>query len=378
MAMSRYRGFFAGSLRRRWRSFSRLLRTRYPAFVFGFGRRTAHSPVFVYHEVDAAQFEADLRFLSANGYRTLSAEEFLACDGRVPGGVFLTFDDARLNFYDVAFPLLQRYGARATVFAPTHWVGEALGDAPPGMFMGWDQLRTCARSGLVDVQAHGHRHGLIYTSARPVAFASPSLVARHNLFDWPWRREEGEERSGAPPLGTPIYDAEPILSAGFRLVEDGRASRACQDLVAAQGGPTFFENARATGLLRRAHAEAIRAGSRMEQVRGAAFEALVREEFERSRDVLEGQLGEAPVLFAYPWMLGSDLSVRCAAHAGFHAVFGVGFDFGRASRISGPMRAYGRIKGDWLRFLPGTGRRQLRGVIPERLRDFLLSQHLAH
>jgi len=83
----------------------------------------------------------------------------------------------------------------------------------------------------------------------------------------------------------------------------------------------------------------------MEQVRGAAFEALVREEFERSRDVLEGQLGEAPVLFAYPWMLGSDLSVRCAADAGFQAVFGVGFDFGRASRISGPMRAYGESKG---------------------------------
>ena len=373
-------------LRRQWRSFSRMLRTHYPPFLFGFPQRRSLTPVFVYHEVDPKQFEADLRFLSDNRYRTLTPGEFLASDGRVPSAVLLTFDDARRNFWDVAFPLLQQFGARATVFAPTYWIAASDGteasdperSGAAGMFMNWEQLRACVHSGLVDVQAHGHRHALVHTSSRLVGFASPGLAARHHIYDWPMRWEGGRDRSGVPPFGTPVCEAEPLLSARCRVVEDEHAAQACRDLVAASGGEAFFRRAGAVALLRQAYADAIRDGGPARRVEGPEFEALVRAEFERSSELLREQLGRAPAFFAYPWMLGSDLSLGIAADVGIHAVFGVGFDFRRARQLSGPVAAFGRLKGDWLRFLPGRGRLRLREVVPEKLRDFLLSQHLAH
>ncbi len=85
--------------RRRRRSLGRLLRTRYPPFLLGLPRWSPQAPVFVYHEVEAAAFEADLRFLTENGYRTLGADEFVACGGRAARAVLLTFDDARRNFW---------------------------------------------------------------------------------------------------------------------------------------------------------------------------------------------------------------------------------------------------------------------------------------
>lgn len=381
--MSRLAGAPRAHWRRHGRALSRLLRTRYPGFVFGLPRKSRRVPVFVYHEVEAAAFEADLRFLAENGYRTLGADEFLACAGRAAKSVLLTFDDARRNFWEVAFRLLREFGARATAFAPTYWIepgpgGEAAEEraGAAGRCMSWDQLRECARSGLVDVEAHGHRHALIYTSTRLIGFASPDLVARHDLYDWPMRHEGGRDRLGVPPLGTPVYAAEPLLSSACRVLEDDRATDACRRLVAEGGGAAFFRRPDAGTLLRRTLAAAARARGPARRADAAALGALVRDEFQRSRELLERHLGRAPGLFAYPWMLGSDLSLRYAAEAGIKAVFGVGFDFGRAERLASPL-AFGRLKGGWLRLLPGRGRRRLREVLPERVRSPGWA-HLAH
>lgn len=369
--------------RRRRRSLARLLRTRYPPFLLGLPRRSPWAPVFVYHEVEAAAFEADLRFLAENGYRTLGADEFLACAGRAAKSVLLTFDDARRNFWEVAFRLLREFGARATVFPPTYWIepGAGAGEAEErpgasGNFMTWDQLGECARSGLVDVQAHGHRHALVHVSTELIGFADPELTARHHIYDWPMRREGGRDRLGVPPLGTPVYAAEPLLSSRFRLLENEAAAEACRGLVAAGGGAAFFLREDARALLRRTFAEASHRG-RARRADPAAFDALLREEFECSRGSIQRRLGRPPELFAYPWMLGSDLSLRYAAEAGFKAVFGVGFDFGRARRVAPPPLAFGRLKGGWLRLLPGRGRRRLREVLPERVRSPGWA-HLAH
>jgi hypothetical protein len=109
-----------------------------------------------------------------------------------------------------------------------------------------------------------------------------------------------------------------------------------------------------------------------------AFQALVASEFLLSRQLFEAELGRPPRYLAYPWMLGSRLSLQLAAEAGIKAVFGVGLDQRYAQRLKGPVSAYSRIKGDWLRFLPGQGRLRLRDVIPGKIREFFCSHHFAH
>lgn len=116
-------------------------------------------PVFCYHLVEAAGFEADLIFLRDNGYRTLSGSEFAAfLEGRFPitgRAVLLTFDDGPRNFYDVAFPLLRKYAARALAFvAPgLHRQADtdgAISERP----MDWRELYEVYASGLLELQSH--------------------------------------------------------------------------------------------------------------------------------------------------------------------------------------------------------------------------------
>jgi hypothetical protein len=110
----------------------------------------------------------------------------------------------------------------------------------------------------------------------------------------------------------------------------------------------------------------------------AEFQDLVTSEFQHARQRFERELGVKPRYLAYPWMLGSRLSLDLAKESGITAVFGVSLDFRRARRLTGPVPAFGRLKGDWLRFLPGRGRLQLRDILPGKLKSFLRSQHLAH
>lgn len=366
------------------RVLKRLLKTHHPRFVFGLPLITGEVPVFVYHEVEAKVFAADLEFLRRNGYRTISTEEYVrSATGRASAGkaVLLTFDDARRNFYEVVLPTLREFSAHATLFVPTLWVDGRRNEAsncPTGtasLFMTWNQIHECLDSGLVDVHSHGHRHALIYTSERLIGFVTPTLLARHHIYDWPMRRVANGNELGWPPLGTPVYASEPLLSAKYRLLEDEAVSRACQEIVKDNGGDEFFKRSDWRMRLKRVY-QAV--PHRMELTENTRFKELVASEFALSQEFFLAELGTRPRFFAFPWMLGSPLALDLTAAHGFEAVFGVGIDFGRINRIKGPLPAFIRWKKDWLRFLPGSGRHRLRDVIPEKFKEFFSSQHLAH
>ena len=369
-------------LRRFRRSAARLARTRYPAFLFGGSGPPGEIPVFTYHEVDAPTLIGDLDFLARNGYRTLGLDEFhdraASTSGVRDRCVLLTFDDARRNFWDVGWPVLRGRGARAALFVPSYWIGGSAGGPPgavPPGFMTWEQLRDCERSDLVDVESHAHRHALVSISPRLAGFASPEALARHDLFDWPMRRERGQDVCGRPDLGTPIYESAPLLSAPTRLVEPASAAEACRGLVEAGGGAAFFARRSALAELRAAHGAAL---ERPEWLSSGELRREVEAELTLAVESFRRELGRAPRYFAYPWMLGSQGSLSLLMELGYRAAFGVALDFRRTYSGRAPLAVYGRYKSDWLRFLPGRGRRRLMEVVPRKVASFLRSQHLAH
>jgi peptidoglycan/xylan/chitin deacetylase (PgdA/CDA1 family) len=87
-------------------------------------------------------FAQHMAFLAGSGL-VLSLDQLLASlrQGRVPRGghVVLTFDDAALDTYTTAFPLLCHLGLPATVFVPTGLVGR------PEAFW-WDRLSCLSRA----------------------------------------------------------------------------------------------------------------------------------------------------------------------------------------------------------------------------------------
>lgn len=352
------------------------LRTHYPGFLFGLPLSRDNVPIFNYHEVTAAGLEPDLQYLRDNGYATLDLREFMqATQGKIPRHrcVMLTFDDAWESFWSVALPLLEKYQMRAVLFAPSYWMS---GDNGNGLFMDWEQLRATLASGLVDVQSHAHRHCLVHTSGQLSGFATPALLARYHFLDWPMRNNDGCDELGPPAPGTPFYNSAPLLSATRRFIENPEVTRMCRSFVAEQGDD-FFARPDAEARLRQYYVQvsANRSG------RWASDEELERErltEFDRSRELFREELGITPRYFAYPWMLGNQRSLQLARHAGMKAVFGVGVDYRTARRSHLPVPVFGRLKGDWLKCLPGEGRVNALPALAGRLRRVGSLNHLAH
>lgn len=110
--------------------------------------------------VETHHFEEQLAWLEDNGYTSMTLAAALQ-DKAVPEKtVILTFDDAFADF-ELAVPLLKKYGFSATLFVPTAFVGGRSGWLPGSdgqhLILSWRALRDLAKEG-VDIAAHGHEH----------------------------------------------------------------------------------------------------------------------------------------------------------------------------------------------------------------------------
>jgi len=118
-------------------------------------------PVLTYHKfsknesdrmtVRESSFEAQMKFLRENGYRVITLEEFfnfLDFKGQLPKkSVVITIDEEWHSAYEIALPILEKYGYPATFFAYTDFITSK----------GWDLIREMSRRGI-DVQCHTRTH----------------------------------------------------------------------------------------------------------------------------------------------------------------------------------------------------------------------------
>jgi peptidoglycan/xylan/chitin deacetylase (PgdA/CDA1 family) len=142
-------------------------------------------PVFCYHLTEPESLEADLAFLADNGYRTIGSEEltdYLNGARALPDpSVVLTFDDGPRNFFDVAFPLLERYRARAVAFIAPGLHADAAADADlPDRPMTWQEITAIHASGLVEFQSHTLESRFVPNWPAPAALSGcdPALEQR--------------------------------------------------------------------------------------------------------------------------------------------------------------------------------------------------------
>jgi peptidoglycan/xylan/chitin deacetylase (PgdA/CDA1 family) len=121
-------------------------------------------PILCYHRfgsrssqltVAPAAFEAQMEYLARNGYHVVPLSRLTGfLDGKeaLPRKtVVLTIDDGYRSTYEVAYPILKKYGFPATVFLYSDFVGAT--DA-----LTWSQLKEMADSGLIDIQPHSKTH----------------------------------------------------------------------------------------------------------------------------------------------------------------------------------------------------------------------------
>ena len=144
-------------------------------------------PILMYHRLadnpgdrnslPPEKFEEQLAYLAANGYRTITPDEFFTHynrQGDLPKkSVMITFDDAYLDTYTKALPLLQKYGMKAVTFPITDWIGSTNEWEDKGKAlthtMGEEELKAWLEAGMA-VAPHSVTHPML-TACSPEQLA---------------------------------------------------------------------------------------------------------------------------------------------------------------------------------------------------------------
>ena len=183
-------------------------------------------PILMYHSVTPveakasrfmlplAQFEEQLRWLSANGYRSVDAAGWAAAiraDRPIPDkSVLITFDDAYTDFADHAWPALRRNGFTATLFAPTQFIGRKPGwrDAPRDQqIVDHTTLRALSDDGC-EIASHAVSHRRL-TSLGPEDMLDEAFDSKRAI----------EDMIGAPVecVAYPYGDSDAAVRSAFLL-----------------------------------------------------------------------------------------------------------------------------------------------------------------
>lgn len=173
-------------------------------------------PDQTYLGVTSRRLVEQFTWLKANGYNAVTLDQILAARAGgpklPPRALLITFDDGYRSFYTRAFPILKAMNLPAVLSVVTGWLRPppgstvTFGDVPTsrGQFLGWDELREIAASGLVEIAAHtdDHHQG---RPANPQGNLQPAVATRI------WRDGRGYESDRE-------YAAR--LRADFRAISD--------------------------------------------------------------------------------------------------------------------------------------------------------------
>jgi peptidoglycan/xylan/chitin deacetylase (PgdA/CDA1 family) len=181
------------------------------------------------HRVSPEALEHQLRFLHRRGFRSISLEEWSHAArhrGYIRGRpVLLTFDDAYLDFYETAWPLIARNGFSAHVFVPAGKVGGTSDwDAQygePARVMSWEQLAELGDGGVTFGSGLStHSAADLLSSAQLLEEAVSSRVRLESAT-------RQTVRTVAPPYGAIDVRTEQIMAfAGYTQVFSGRGAAA--------------------------------------------------------------------------------------------------------------------------------------------------------
>lgn len=100
-------------------------------------------------------FEKQMRYISENGYRVVTFKQlidFLEYRKALPKkALIISIDDGYRSTYDIAFPILKKYGFKATLFIYTDFIGASRNA------MTWDQLNQMKAEGF-EIGSHTVSH----------------------------------------------------------------------------------------------------------------------------------------------------------------------------------------------------------------------------
>lgn len=142
-------------------------------------------------------FEKQMRYLAENGHKTVSAYEaykILVSKAEIPRkSVCITFDDGYKDNYRNAFPVLEKYALKATLFLTPGFVGRK-NDAS-SEYLTWQDIREMQRRRIFEIGCHSLSHrnlaglesdDLKQEIGRAKSIAEDKIGEKINTFAYPF------------------------------------------------------------------------------------------------------------------------------------------------------------------------------------------------
>jgi len=281
-----------------------------------------------------------MAFLAQAGFQTIFLRDWIR--GKIQTDrktLAITFDDGFLDNWVYAYPILKKYGLKATIFIPTVraldslprrltlddvWAGRCNKESLPSIdpdwevnrrcvlreegspdFLTWQEMQEMEASGVIDIQSHSHYHRDFFVSNQIVDFN------QNKYFGVGWATD-GDTR-----YGIPIYPRKSAMMARRYFDDPG-----LRDFMAEKvGGATYFINRskreymrELSGLVREYRSKHGHNGhfETEDEQRARIFEELVL-----SKRIIEEKLEKRCDLICWPWGEYSRLSIELARKAGY-------------------------------------------------------------
>jgi len=110
-------------------------------------------------DVDSNIFDQQMGYLKVRGYTFYFAQDLVSAllsKTSLPGKpIVISIDDGYDDVYAYAYPILKKYGIKATLFIPTGLLGVSSG---ANSYFTWDQLKEMVGSGLLTAENHTWSH----------------------------------------------------------------------------------------------------------------------------------------------------------------------------------------------------------------------------
>ena len=146
-----------------------------------------------YLTLELKYFEEQMKLINENHYKTIFLEEYFdILNGGYTGKekfICINFDDGFLDNWSYAFPVLKKYGFKATIFVSPEFVDSRaiirknLDDYRKGNasedklfrwgYLSWEEMFLMESSGLIDIQSHTMSHSEFFISDEITDFHHP-------------------------------------------------------------------------------------------------------------------------------------------------------------------------------------------------------------
>lgn len=176
--------------------------------IFFYNKRGV--PIFLYHQVNSLSnvspelFEEHLKIIKKLKMNTLTISEYFE-NKASKNSILITFDDGYYDNYKFVFPLLKKYNVKATIFLNTLYIApkrekeseiklnydanyDAIKNYIEGknsyseQYMSWEEIKEMYESGLIDFQAHSHKHTAMFTSSKLQALSEKNKMDYTDIY----------------------------------------------------------------------------------------------------------------------------------------------------------------------------------------------------